>query len=320
MTEPTNDHDRPEATRMGAIPPRPPLPGGSLAGNGQPPAGYGQPPAGYGQPPAGYGQPPAGYGHVPQAPPMLTGAFGGPPVPPGVNGSGFAGGTGAPEAGRGQPKKKWMLPVLAVLAGLVIAGTSVALTLWLTSPSGVTADPSPTPSVTAEASPEPTDPPTPTKTPTPKPTTTATPQPTITVKPSPQPSASAPAQPRTGDAPTVPDRSSVSVSASTVGGAIESVLNEYSRWDASGELWLLIPDTEANTYAYLAFRFLLTDLKTATIFGVDNAVAQEYWSSVSEYEQKLLTQQPLGKNVTIDDGKMYFHYDGTTGEGVYEKR
>ncbi|MBV0894988.1 hypothetical protein [Microbacterium sp. NC79] len=334
MTDSSNEPSRQQPV-PGQIPPQPPLPqvpplppaqaapttpvgDGSWAS----PGGAGAPPAGYGTIPAGYGTPPVGYGAPFAANPGQQPPYGAQPQGGGQPAPGGAEWYAVPAvATPPKPRKKWVLPVIAIVAGLAIAAASVGVTLLLTQGNGAVPDagPSPTPSRTATATPEPSEaPPSPTQKPTP--TATPTPQPTISAKPKPKPSASIPPQPDPDADVAAPDRSGVSVSANTVGGAIEGVLNEYDQMEANGELWQLIPHDTGNTYAYLAFRYLLTDLKSATAFGVDNAKAQEYWSKVIAYETKLLAQEPLGVDVTIETKKSYFHYDGTTGEGTYEKR
>ncbi len=99
---------------------------------------------------------------------------------------------------------------------------------------------------------------------------------------------------------------------------LEAKIDEYKRLRESGELWQTIPDTEYNRTAVTAFLFFLTDMKVATIWGVDEPTAAEYEERMAMLEERLLAQEPLGDDVkiTFEDGKV-FTYDGETGEGGY---
>ena len=273
-------------------------------GPGVPPPGY-EAPSGYGAPAPSFGAPAPSFGGGQGLPPF-------PPTPP-------SGGDGSASPAMPPARKKWLVPVLAVVAGLAVAGVAVAVTLMLTTgntPTAGGATPTTQPTTSATPAPKPS-----TAKPSATPTAKPTPQPTITTKPSPAPSAGVPPQPGPDSGvPSIPDRSGVSISSSTIAGAVDGVLIEYEQLDASGQLWQMIPDSEGNTYAYLAFRYLLIDMKTAALFGATDDTAREYWSMLQDYEKKLLTQEPLGKDVTIDSKQSYFHYDGTTGEGEYRKK
>ena len=134
------------------------------------------------------------------------------------------------------------------------------------------------------------------------------------VAPEPQPSApsadpddgtSDPADPEAGAA--IADR-------------LEQKIDEYKRLRDSGELWQSIPDTEFNRTAVSAFLYFLTDMKVATIWGVDDAQAQEYEERMTMLEERLLAEQPLGDDIQITLEDEVFTYDGETGEGGYTPR
>lgn len=95
-------------------------------------------------------------------------------------------------------------------------------------------------------------------------------------------------------------------------------IDEYKRLRDSGALWEQIPDTEYNHTAVAAFLYFLTDMKVATIWGVDAEQTREYEERMALLEERLLAQEPLGDDIEIsfDDGRV-FRYDGTTGEGGY---
>lgn len=99
---------------------------------------------------------------------------------------------------------------------------------------------------------------------------------------------------------------------------LQAKADEYKRLRDSGALWQSIPDTEFNRTAVSAFLYFLTDMKIATIWGVDAQTAAEYEQRMTMLEEKLLAQQPLGDDIqiTLEEGRV-FRYDGETGEGGY---
>ncbi|MEV7611052.1 hypothetical protein AB0N61_16310 [Microbacterium sp. NPDC089320] len=102
--------------------------------------------------------------------------------------------------------------------------------------------------------------------------------------------------------------------------ALQAKIDEYKRLRDSGALWQSIPDTEFNRTAVSAFLYFLTDMKVATIWGVDEAQAQEYDERMAMLEERLLAQQPLGDDINITLEEKIFTYDGETGEGGYTAR
>nr|WP_201470858.1 hypothetical protein [Microbacterium hydrocarbonoxydans] len=98
---------------------------------------------------------------------------------------------------------------------------------------------------------------------------------------------------------------------------LEQKIDEYKRLRDSGELWQSIPDSEFNRTAVSAFLYFLTDMKVATIWGVDAATADEYEQRMTMLEERLLAQQPLGDDIEITLEDKVFTYDGETGEGGY---
>lgn len=98
---------------------------------------------------------------------------------------------------------------------------------------------------------------------------------------------------------------------------LEQKIDEYKRLRDSGELWQSIPDTEFNRTAVSAFLYFLTDMKVATIWGVDAATADEYEQRMTMLEERLLAQQPLGDDIEITLEDKVFTYDGETGAGGY---
>lgn len=98
---------------------------------------------------------------------------------------------------------------------------------------------------------------------------------------------------------------------------LEAKINEYKRLRDSGALWESIPDNEYNRTAVSAFLYLMTDMKVATIWGIDEAQAQEYEERMAMLEERLLAQEPLGDDIKITLEDEVFTYDGETGEGGY---
>ncbi|KQQ67380.1 hypothetical protein ASF63_09345 [Microbacterium sp. Leaf320] len=105
--------------------------------------------------------------------------------------------------------------------------------------------------------------------------------------------------------------------ASAIADVLQAKIDEYKRLRDSGALWQSIPDTEFNRTAVSAFLYFLTDMKVATIWGVDEAQAQEYEERMTMLEERLLAQEPLGDDIQITLEDEVFTYDGETGEGGY---
>lgn len=97
---------------------------------------------------------------------------------------------------------------------------------------------------------------------------------------------------------------------------LEALQAKYRAANDDGTLWEQIPRTRQNLSAYLAFQFILTDLKAATRFGIDPVTETQYAKHAKHLELLLLAQEPLGVSVeyTLQDGRV-FRYDGETGEG-----
>lgn len=102
-----------------------------------------------------------------------------------------------------------------------------------------------------------------------------------------------------------------------IGAALQAKIDEYKLSRDDGTLWQQIPDDDFNRTAVSAFLYLLTDMKSATIWGVDAATADEYSARMDELETKLLAQEPLGTDIRIVLENRTFEYDGDTGEGGY---
>ncbi|KJQ55188.1 hypothetical protein [Microbacterium sp. SA39] len=105
--------------------------------------------------------------------------------------------------------------------------------------------------------------------------------------------------------------------ASGIAERLEAKIDEYRRLRDSGALWQTIPDNEYNRTAVTAFLYLMTDMKVATIWGIDEQQAREYDERMTMLEEKLLAQQPLGDDIKITLEDRVFTYDGETGEGGY---
>ena len=105
--------------------------------------------------------------------------------------------------------------------------------------------------------------------------------------------------------------------ASGIADVLQSKIDEYKQLRDSGALWEKIPDNEFNRTAVSAFLYFLVDMKSATLWGVDEAQAQEYQERMTTLEERLLAQQPLGDDIKITLEDKVFTYDGTTGEGGY---
>ncbi|WP_431075389.1 hypothetical protein [Microbacterium phyllosphaerae] len=104
---------------------------------------------------------------------------------------------------------------------------------------------------------------------------------------------------------------------SGIADVLQSKIDEYKQLRDSGALWEKIPDSEFNRTAVSAFLYFLVDMKSATLWGVDEAQAQEYQERMTMLEERLLAQQPLGDDIKITLEDKVFTYDGETGEGGY---
>lgn len=114
-----------------------------------------------------------------------------------------------------------------------------------------------------------------------------------------------------------PDSDDPDADASGIEATLQAKIDEYKRLRDSGALWQSIPDTEFNRTAVSAFLYFLVDMKSATLWGVDEAQAQEYQERMTMLEERLLAQQPLGDDIKITLEDKVFTYDGETGEGGY---
>jgi len=264
-----------------AGPPPPPQPG--YPQPAYPPVGYPQT-APYGQqvpPGAPPGSPYQGYPQAGYPQPAYP--------PPGYPQSAPSGAGAYPISSSAPPPPRSggrslavVLTVVGVMAVLVVVGVAVAVGLLLGStPSTPIAVPSPS-----------------------------------SVAPDGQPSEpSAPStEPDDGEDPADPG------AGAAIADRLEQKIDEYKRLRDSGELWQSIPDTEFNRTAVSAFLYFLTDMKAATIWGVDAATADEYEQRMTMLEERLLAEQPLGDDIEITLEDKVFTYDGETGEGGYTPR
>ncbi|WP_223622634.1 hypothetical protein [Microbacterium sp. EST19A] len=126
------------------------------------------------------------------------------------------------------------------------------------------------------------------------------------------PDAPADEQPSDGDEPADPE-----TDPSGIAERLEAKIDEYKRLRDSGALWQTIPDNEYNRTAVSAYLYLMTDMKVATIWGIDAEQAQEYDERMTMLEEKLLAQEPLGDDIKLTLEDKVFTYDGETGEGGY---
>ena len=135
------------------------------------------------------------------------------------------------------------------------------------------------------------------------------PLPSVTAAPS------APSDDSTDEEP--PSDDAGGADASGIADVLQSKIDEYKQLRDSGALWEKIPDSEFNRTAVSAFLYFLVDMKSATLWGVDEAQAQEYQERMTMLEERLLAQQPLGDDIKITLEDKVFTYDGETGEGGY---
>ena len=98
---------------------------------------------------------------------------------------------------------------------------------------------------------------------------------------------------------------------------LQAKIDEYQMARRDGTLWDQIDDNEFNRTAVVAYLYLLTDMKSATMWGIDDATGQEYIDRADELEELLLSEQPLGSDIEIRFTERTFTYDGETGEGGY---
>lgn len=135
--------------------------------------------------------------------------------------------------------------------------------------------------------------------------------------PAPAPSPTAFAEDPGGPTDDEPTDTPSDVDTADVAERLEAKIDEYRRLRDSGALWQTIPDNEYNRTAVTAFLYLMTDMKVATIWGIDEQQAQEYDERMAMLEERLLAQEPFGDDITITLEDRIFTYDGETGEGGY---
>ncbi|GAB2973273.1 hypothetical protein [Nocardioides montaniterrae] len=79
-----------------------------------------------------------------------------------------------------------------------------------------------------------------------------------------------------------------------------------------------LKDTPFNRLGVAAYTFFLTDMVSATNFGVTAKEAGKYLADSDRYEKLLRAGIPLGDNIDITFGPhRAFRYDGKTGKGGY---
>ncbi|MGO4680129.1 hypothetical protein [Microbacterium sp. 2MCAF23] len=103
--------------------------------------------------------------------------------------------------------------------------------------------------------------------------------------------------------------------AADVEAMLAEMLAQYKQSSQDGSLWQRIPDDEHNRVALQAFLYILTDMHSAFLWGVDEPTAQKFKTDAEEAERKLLAQEPLGTDVKITGKNGTFTYNGDTGEG-----
>lgn len=139
--------------------------------------------------------------------------------------------------------------------------------------------------------------------------------PSSTTAPSAQPGTAPSTAPGTRPSAAPSIGSGSSPASAEVEAMLADMLARYKSSSQDGSLWQRIPDDEHNRVAVQAFLYLLTDMHSAFLWGVDDATAQKFKTDAETLEQKLLAQQPLGTSVKITGKNGTFTYDGDTGAG-----
>ncbi|GAA4488342.1 hypothetical protein [Microbacterium panaciterrae] len=139
--------------------------------------------------------------------------------------------------------------------------------------------------------------------------------PSSTTAPSAQPGTAPSTAPGTRPSAAPSIGSGSSPASAEVEAMLADMLARYKSSSQDGSLWQRIPDDEHNRVAVQAFLYLLTDMHSAFLWGVDDATAQKFKTDAETLEGKLLAQQPLGTSVKITGKNGTFTYDGDTGAG-----
>lgn len=104
-----------------------------------------------------------------------------------------------------------------------------------------------------------------------------------------------------------------------LGELFDEFRDQYTAMKEDESLWQLIEPTPENTGAYIAFQFILTDMRSALRFGISPEDETYYAHQAKYLESLLLAEQPLGVSISyqLEDGKI-FEYDGDTGVTTIE--
>ena len=104
-----------------------------------------------------------------------------------------------------------------------------------------------------------------------------------------------------------------------LGELFDEFRDQYTAMNEDESLWQIIEPTPENTGAYIAFQFILTDMRSALRFGVSPEDETYYAHQAKYLESLLLAEQPLGTSISyeLQDGKL-FEYDGDTGVTTIE--
>ena len=195
---------------------------------------------------------------------------------------GTPGAPGDPAVPSGSSKPRW-LPITLIAGSVVAVGALIITAVLIWAPAGEPEAEAP-PSSTSEPAPE--------KTPEPEPTPADESDDHLNYGPN---------DPEIDGTGPVADR-------------LQALEDRYKQMYDDGSLWEHMPETKENTGAYLAFQFMLADMRSATRFGVGEATETQYAKRAKHLETLLLAQQPLGTSVNhkLQDGRT-FSYDGETG-------
>lgn len=104
-----------------------------------------------------------------------------------------------------------------------------------------------------------------------------------------------------------------------IGELIDELRDKYSAMDDDESLWEILDPTAENIGAYIAFQYILTDMRNATRFGTSEE-QEIYFAHQAKYlESLLMAEEPLGTSIkqSLSDGTV-FEYDGDTGVSSIE--
>ena len=100
---------------------------------------------------------------------------------------------------------------------------------------------------------------------------------------------------------------------------VAQMLEEQRAASADDSIWEVVPDTRDNQVAHVALLDILTDIRSAFRFSIEDGTpeAQDLLEKAQNAEQLFYDQETLGTDIKITTENGTFTYNGTTGESGF---